>query len=168
MSSPLCLCHCRHRCHGCRVAAAIAAVAIAAATATAAAVSAATVFAAIATAFWLIVVCPCASSASATVACPRRCCRWLPTPLPLSVRPQTAASCSFRHNHCLCFYHCFYHCSPWVLFKILLRPRTILNIFLAVPCFFRVNRCLCFSRCLLLALFPLPSFSVFDAMSCPL
>jgi hypothetical protein len=46
----------------------------------------------------LIVVCPCAASASATVACPRRCRRWLSTPLPLSTRPQTAAPCSFRRN----------------------------------------------------------------------
>ena len=60
----------RHRCHGCRVVTAIATVAIAAATATAVAVSAATITnsAAIATAFWLIVVCPYAASASATVA----------------------------------------------------------------------------------------------------
>jgi hypothetical protein len=51
---------------------------IAAATATAAAISAATstISAAIATAFWLIDVCPCAASALATVACPRRCRRW--------------------------------------------------------------------------------------------
>jgi hypothetical protein len=97
-----------HRCHGYRIVAAIAAVAIVAATATAAAVSAATSTnsAAIATAFWLIVVCPCAASASATVACPRVCRCWLPMPLLLSSRPQTAAPCSFRHNR--------------VMFKILL------------------------------------------------
>jgi hypothetical protein len=90
----------RHRCLGCRVVATIATVAAAAATATAAAISAATstVSAAIATAFWLIVVCPCAASASATVACPRRCCRWLSTPLPLSPHLQTAAPCSFCRN----------------------------------------------------------------------
>ncbi len=85
--------HRHHRCHGCRVVATIATVAIAAATATAAVISAttSTVSAAIATVFWLIVLCPCAASASATVACPRRCHRWLSTPLPLSPRPQTAA-----------------------------------------------------------------------------
>ena len=90
----------RHRCHGCRVVATIATVAIAAATATAAAISAATstVSAAIATAFWLIVVCPFAASALATVACPCRCRHWLSTPLPLSPLPQTAAPCSFRRN----------------------------------------------------------------------
>ena len=80
--------HRHHRCHcWCIVTtiATIATVAIAAPTATAAAISAATstISAAIATAFWLIVVCPCAASALATVACPHRCHRWLLTPLPL-------------------------------------------------------------------------------------
>ena len=75
LSSPL-------PCHGCRIAADIAAdiaaVAAAAATATAAAVSTATtVSAVIAAAFWLIVVCPHAASATATVACPRCCRCWL-------------------------------------------------------------------------------------------
>jgi hypothetical protein len=46
----------------------------------------------------LIVVCPCAASALATIACPRRCRRWLSTPLPLSPQPQTAAPCSCRRN----------------------------------------------------------------------
>ena len=74
------LCHRRrhvghHRCHGCHVVAAISAVAIADATATDPNISAvtSTVSAAIATAFWLIVVCPCAASALATVACPHAC-----------------------------------------------------------------------------------------------
>ena len=49
-----------------------------------------------------------------------------------------------------------------VMFKIFLRPSNILNIFVLVPCSFRHNHCLCFYRCPLLALFPLPSFSVFD------
>ena len=89
-----------HGCHGCRVVAAIAAVAIAAPTAMAAAVSAATSTdsAAIANAFWLIVACPFAASASATIACPHACRCWLPTPLPMSSPPQTAAPCSFPRN----------------------------------------------------------------------
>jgi len=101
--SALCWCD-RHRCHGCRVVIAIAAVAIAAATATAATISAvtSTVSAATATAFWLIVVYPYAASALATNACPRACRYWLPTPLPLSSRPRTAAPCSFRRN-CVMF-----------------------------------------------------------------
>jgi len=65
---------------------------------TAAMAAASTVSAAIATAFWLIVVCPCAASALATVACPHRCCHWLSTPLPLLPQPQTPAPCSFRRN----------------------------------------------------------------------
>ena len=95
---------------------------LAAATATAAAVSAATtVSAIIAAAFWLIVVCPRAASATATVACPCRCRCWLPAQLSLSLslRPQTTAPCSFRHNCCLSL----------IMFKILLRPSIILNIF---------------------------------------
>ena len=115
ISRPLCHCwRCRHRCHGCLIAAAIAAdiaavtIAAATATATAAAVSTATTMSTvIAAAFWLIVVCPCAASATATIACPRPCCCWLPTQLSLWPRRQTAAPCSFRHNHCLCVYHCF-------------------------------------------------------------
>ena len=100
----------RHLCHGCHVDTAIAAIAIAAASAMAAAISVVTrtVSAAIASTVWLIVVCPCAASDLATVACPRACRCWLPTPLPLSSRPQTAAPCSFRRNrvmfkilHCL-------------------------------------------------------------------
>ena len=102
LSAPCWLC--RHRCHGCRVVATIVTVAIAAATAAAAVISAATstVSAAIATAFWLIVVCPCAASASATIACPRRCRHWLLTPLPLLPWLRTAAPCSFRCN-CVMF-----------------------------------------------------------------
>ena len=98
----------RHCCHGCHVVAAIAAIAIAAATATAAAIFAATstVSADIATTFWLIVVRPCAASASTTIACPRRCRCWLLMPLPLLPQPQTTAPCSFRRNHCLCFNNC--------------------------------------------------------------
>jgi len=66
------LCHCPHHVGTAvttAMAAAIATVAIAAATAMAAAIPAATstVSAAIATAFWLIVICPCAASASGTV-----------------------------------------------------------------------------------------------------
>ena len=72
---------CHHHFHGCciatDVAATIVAVTIAAAavTATAAAVSAATttVSAGIVTTFWLIIVCPCAASAFATVSCPHCC-----------------------------------------------------------------------------------------------
>ena len=91
LSAP-CWRHC-HRCYGCCVVATIAAIAIAAATTTAAAVFAptSTVSAAIATAFWLIYVCPCAACASATVAFTRACRWWLLMPLPLSSRPQTAA-----------------------------------------------------------------------------
>ena len=65
-----------------------------------------TISAAIATAFWLIVVYPCAASASATVAFPHVCRIWLPMPMPLLPRPQTTAPCSFRRNR--------------VMFKILL------------------------------------------------
>jgi len=100
---------CRHRCHGCRIAAAIAA-----ATAMAAAISAAIVSAAIATAFWLIVVCPCTASlllpplpapAVTAVGCRRRChCYRACKLVPLAPSAATSASC---------FYHCFYHCSPW-------------------------------------------------------
>ena len=74
-------CHGCHGCHGCRVA-----VAIAAAAATSAAFSAATVSAAIATAFWLIAVCPCAASL-------------LP---PLLPAPAIAAVGCRRHHHCRC------------------------------------------------------------------
>jgi hypothetical protein len=63
--------------------------------ATAAVISTATstVSAAIATAFWLIDVCPRAASATATVACPHRCRCWLRTPLPLAPWPHTTAPC---------------------------------------------------------------------------
>ena len=83
----------RHRCHGCHVVAAIAI---------------ATVSSVIAAAFWLIVF-PRAASATAAIACPRRCRCWLPTQLPLLQRPQTAARCYFLHNRCLSFNRC----SPW-------------------------------------------------------
>ena len=120
-----------HRCHGCCLVATIATVTIAAATATAAAISAitSTISAAIATAFWLIVVCPCAASASATVACPHACRCWLPAPLPLLSWPQTAAPCSFRHNR--------------VMFKIL----HLKYYFEHLCCHFLVDCCLP-SRCL--------------------
>ncbi len=72
----------------------------------------------IATTYWLIVVCPCAASVSAPIACPRHCRCWLSTQLSLSTRPQTAAPCSFRHNCCLCFNRC----SPWVIFWTSLLP----------------------------------------------
>jgi hypothetical protein len=41
----------------------------------------------------LIVVCPCAASALATIACPCLCRQWLSMPLSLSPWPQTAAPC---------------------------------------------------------------------------
>ena len=46
----------------------------------------------------LIVVCPFTASASATVACARTCRCWLLMPLRLSLRPLTAAPCSFHRN----------------------------------------------------------------------
>ncbi len=123
----------RHRCHDCIVVATIATVAIAAATATAAAISAATstISAAIATAFWLIVVCPCAAyaMASATVACPRRYRRWLLTPLSLLPQPQTAVPCS--------------SCRKCVMFNIL----HLKKFFEHLCCHFLVDCCLP-SRCL--------------------
>jgi hypothetical protein len=76
----------------------------------------------------LIVVCPCAASASATVACPHACRCWLPAPLPLLSRPQTAAPCSFRHNR--------------VMFKIL----HLKYYFEHLCCHFLVDCCLP-SRC---------------------
>jgi hypothetical protein len=107
-------------------------------------------------------------SASATVACPRRCHCWLLTPLPLMPRLQTTAPCSFRHDRCLLFLPLFLPLFSLMMFKILLRPSHILNIFVAVPCSFCRNRCLCFYHCPLLAPFPLPPFSDSDAMACPL
>ncbi len=86
-------------------------------------------------------------SASTTVACPRHCRCWLPTPLPLSPWPQTAAPCSFPRNRCLLFLPLFLSLFFLVMFKILLRPSDIVNIFVAVPCSFRRNRCLSFYHC---------------------
>jgi len=82
-----------------RIVTAIAAGAIAAATATAVAVSADTSkdFAAIATAFWLIVVCPFTATALTSVACSRACRCWLLTPLTLLLQPQTTAPCPICH-----------------------------------------------------------------------
>jgi len=86
--------------------------------------------------FWLIFVCPCAASASATIACPRACRCWLPTPLPLLSRPLTAAPCSFSCNR--------------VMFKIL----HLKYYFEHICCHFLVDcclpsRCLCFRHCCL-------------------
>jgi hypothetical protein len=166
--------HRHHCCHGCRVAAAIATIAaivniaIAAATATAAAVSAATIAAAIANRF-LINCC-----------LPLRflcfCHHCLPLPLPLLAADAIATVATAANRFPLLlppqplplFLPPFLPLFSLLMFKIFLRPSNILNIFVAVPCSFRRNRCLCFYCCPLLALFPLPLFSVSDAMACPL
>ena len=123
----------RHRCHGCRVVATIATVAIVAAAATAATISAATstVSAAIVTAFWfsalmLPLLLPLLRApAIVTVGCRRHChCRHSRKLLPPASSATTPAS----------VLPLFLPLFSLVMFKILLRPRNILNICVAVPC----------------------------------
>ena len=150
---PLCHCWCcRHCCHGCRVvvaiAAAIAAIATATATATAVAVSTATtVSPVIAAAFWLIVVCPRAASAAPTVG--------LPPPLPL-LAADAIVTVAAVANRCppILLPQLQPLCIPLfslMMFKILLRPSIILNIFHVTFCLIDV--------CLLLSP-PLPAPAV--------
>jgi hypothetical protein len=128
----------RHHCHGCRVVATIATAATATATAMAAAVSAAisTVFAGIATAFWLIVVCPCAASAFG------HCC--LPSSLPL-LATNTIATVVAAANCCLLLLR-----RNHVMFKM-----TFKVIFEHFCCHFLVDYCLPL-RCLCFCHFCLP------------
>ncbi len=98
--------------------------------------------------------------------------RCLPPPLPL-LAADTITTDATASNRCPLLFPPqllpqFQPLFSLVMFKILLRPSNILNIFVMVPCSFHHNCCFCFYCCLLLALFPLPSFSVFDAMACPL
>ncbi len=81
---------------------------------------------------------PCAASAWTTIACPRACRCWLPMPLPLSSRLQTAAPCSFRRNR--------------MMFKILHLKSNILNIYAAT--FWLIVVCPC-------------AASAFTTVACP-